>query len=323
MWSFLNTLNVAASASRAVPPANRSSGITVDVDELILLRLKAQGLSLRQPRKVMTMLAGSRLSGFRGRGMEFAETRHYLPGDDIRSIDWRVTARSNKPHTKIFQEERERPVIILTDFSPSLFFGTRVAFKSVVAARCAALLAWRAQALGDRVGGIVLTPQQHQDIRPSGGRRGVLRLLQALAQATQPSSTAVTQDTRIASALQQLRRVSHPGSLICLISDFQGFDAEAEQHLTHLAKHTNVLGIFVYDELERELPPPGRYSVTDGEHLLQFNSANPATRSHYQQQFAQHHERLKQLFAHRGLRLLSLGTHQDVADRLAQELKGT
>lgn len=307
-------------------PSNQAtafqSGVQISLDELILLRLKAQNLSLRSRNKVMTLLSGGRLSGFRGRGMEFVETRHYLPGDDMRSIDWRVTARSNKPHTKIFQEERERPVIILSDFSPSLYFGTRVAFKSVIAAQSAALLAWAAQAQGDRVGGMVLTPQQHQDIRPAGGRRGVLRLLQALAQASVPSPAAETEDTRIAHALQQLRRVAHPGSLICVISDFQGFDEEAEQHLTRLAQHTNVLGILVYDELERQLPPPGRYSVTDGERLLQFNSANAATRRHYQQQFAQHQSRLQAVFAHRNLRLIPLATHQEVLEGLKQGLQG-
>jgi len=294
------------------------NGIQVSLDELILLRLKAQSLALRSNNKVMTLLAGGRLSGFRGRGMEFAETRHYLPGDDIRSIDWRVTARSNKPHTKIFQEERERPVIILTDFSPSMYFGTRIAFKSVIAAQSAALLAWAAQAQGDRVGGMVLTPQQHQDIRPAGGRRGVLRLLQALAQATLPKQTAVTEDTRIAHALQQLRRVAHPGSQVCIISDFLGFDEDAERHLTRLAQHTNVLGVLVYDELERHLPPPGRYSVTDGEHLLQFNSASATTRTHYQEQFNRHYKRLQAVFAHRNLRFISIATHQNVLETLTQ-----
>ncbi len=319
MFAFLKNRSISTSQTASTLP----KGVQISLDELILLRLKARALRLRSRHKVMTLLAGGRLSGFRGRGMEFEETRHYLPGDDVRSIDWRVTARSNKPHTKIFREERERPVIILCDFSPSLYFATRVAFKSVIAAQSAALLAWAAQAQGDRVGGMVLTPQQHQDIRPSGGRRGVLRLLQALAQATVPSQAATTEDTRIAHALQQLRRVTHPGSLICVISDFQGFDAEAEQHLTRLAQHANVLGICVYDELERQLPRPGRYPVTDGTHLLQLNTANAVARADYQQQFDQQQARLQAVFAHRSLRLIPLATHQDVLETLRLGLQGS
>ncbi len=313
-------LNFFRSLTAKHPPATAAaphSGIHTTLEELLLLRLKAQTLTLPGRSKVMTLLAGGRLSGFRGRGMEFVETRHYLPGDDIRSIDWRVTARSNKPHTKIFQEERERPMLILADFSPSLYFGTRKVFKSVLAAHSAALLAWAAKAQGDRIGGIILSPQQHQDIRPAGGRRGLLRLLNALAQATQATPSADQPRPHIARALQQLRRVAHPGSLLCVISDFHSFDAEAEQHLRRLAQHTDILGIFIYDELERQLPPPGRYSVTDGAHLLQFNSANAATRTRYQQHFAQHYARIQQVFNHRSLRLLPLATHQEVAETLS------
>ena len=117
---------------------------------------------------------GGYVSPYRGRGMEFEEVRAYQPGDDIRNMDWRVTARTGRPHTKLFREERERPVLFLVDLGPSMAFGTRVAFKSVVAARAAALLAWAARDNGDRIGGIVFAGKRHRELRPAARERGML-----------------------------------------------------------------------------------------------------------------------------------------------------
>ena len=157
------------------------SGIEVDVDDLIGLRFRAQRLELGIARRARQTMTGAHDSRFRGRGMEFAESRIYQPGDDVRSIDWRVTARTGRPHTKLFQEERERPVILLVDLGASMFFGTRKAFKSVLAAETAALIAWAAMHGGDRVGALVAGRSAHMELKPVAGRRGVLRVLRALA----------------------------------------------------------------------------------------------------------------------------------------------
>lgn len=128
-----------------LPPAMDSSA-KVDARDLIGLRHEARALSLGSRRPVASALAGPHDSRFRGRGMDYRESRHYQPGDDIRNMDWRVTARAGRPHTKVYQAERERPVVVLADFGATLFFGTRGTFKSVAAARTAALIAWAAVA---------------------------------------------------------------------------------------------------------------------------------------------------------------------------------
>ena len=129
-------------------------GVRLTVDELLALRRDALGLDLTSRYRVSSTLAGGYRSKFRGRGMDFDEVRTYQPGDDIRNIDWRVTARTGKPHTKLFKEERERPVFLLIDQSKHLFFGSRNALKSVVAARAASLLVWASINAGSRIGGI-------------------------------------------------------------------------------------------------------------------------------------------------------------------------
>ena len=132
-------------------------------------------LEIGTKKRASSLMAGTQRSPFKGRGINFEEVRRYQPGDEIRHMDWRVTARTGEPHLKLFQEERERPVIFVVDFTASMFFGTRVAFKSVIAARVATLLAWAALARGDRVGSLIFSEHGHQDLRPRGGRSGVLR----------------------------------------------------------------------------------------------------------------------------------------------------
>ena len=137
------------------------AGTTFSTADLVGLRPRAAGLSLDASLSSRVGRSGIRVSRIRGRGMEYSESRIYLPGDDIRRIDWRVTARTGRPHTKLFHEERDRPVLFVVDLGAHMRFGTRGAFKSVVAAEAASLLAWAAAENGDRVGGLV----------PGGGLR--------------------------------------------------------------------------------------------------------------------------------------------------------
>jgi len=246
-------------------------GVDVDLDELIGLRLRAARLrldALRRRRRGAT----SQVSRFRGRGMEYAESRAYLPGDDVRHMDWKVMARSAEPFTKVFQEERERPVCLVVDLAPGMFFGTRGCFKSVLAARAAALLAWSAQARGDRVGGLVAGPREggHLELEPAAGRRGVLRLLQALARLgrcpdANPDADGGARVDGLAGALERTRRVVRPGSLVVVVSDFHDADGDAGgaalRHLHRLREHDDLLLVAVADVLELAPPPPGRYPI--------------------------------------------------------------
>jgi uncharacterized protein (DUF58 family) len=244
--------------------------------------------------------------------MDFLETRRYLPGDDVRAIDWRVTARLKKTHTKVFTEERERPIFILVDYSSSMFFGTRKTFKSVIAAKAAALLAWAAAEQGDRVGGLVFSTDKSYQLRPQSGRHGVLRFLNALIQAISISNNK----SNLTNALVQLQRVTHPGSLIFIISDFQSMDKQAEKHLTKLARNNHIMGLFIYDQMEKNLPPPGTYDITNGQQYGIINSNSKELQTKYQQQFAEQQCYLETFFQQRQLHLLSLATDQEVVETI-------
>ena len=243
--------------------------------------------------------------------------RAYLPGDEIRNMDWRVTARTGRPHTKLFQEERERPVMLAVDLGPSMFFGTRVAFKSVVAAHAAALVAWAALRRGDHVGAVILAPEREVEIRAAGGRRGVLRVLRALhAHAALPEAPGSVGPGRLAELLARIRRISRTGSLVVLLSDFYGLDEDAETALALLGSRCELVGGLVVDALERRAPPPGRYAVSDGHAIAVLDSSGRGFPEQYRQSFEVRAARVRDAFARLRAPLLTLATDAPVEEVL-------
>jgi len=296
-------------------------GVYVSLQELTALRAVAGALNPPYRQRSSNALAGGHHSLFRGRGIDFDEVRQYQPGDDIRSVDWRVTARTGKPHTKLFREERERPLYLLIDQSQSLFFGSQQAFKSVVAARISALLAWHGLQQGDRIGAMVFSDTHHHELRPQGGQRGVQHVFRTLidynhalnnqAPPTDPSHPALTQ------ALSRLSRVVKPGSAVFIISDFQGFDDSAWHPMSLLRRHNDVIALQVYyDPLEQTLPPAGRYAFSDGQQRLALNTANASLRTAYQHHHQQQQSALEAQLARLALPLLRVSTHDDIVEQL-------
>jgi len=292
------------------------SGVEASVDDLIGLRFRAQRLGLSIARRARQSMAGAHDSRFRGRGMEFAESRIYQPGDDVRSIDWRVTARTGRPHTKLFQEERERPVILLVDLGASMFFGTRTAYKSVLAAETAALIAWATMQGGDRVGALVAGRSAHVEVKPVSGRRGVLRVLSALAKLGRQAADDQDQQIKLADSLLRARHVARPGSLLVIISDFYSLDDEAAGHLTRMRPHNDMLACWIHDVLEREPPPAGRYGVSDGWQTAILDTLGKRARARYRSSFADQYERLRATMGKLAIPLLPIATGDDVASRL-------
>ncbi len=267
--------------------------------------------------------AGGFLSAFRGRGMEFHESRLYQPGDDIRSIDWRVTARSGRTHTKVYREERERPVLLWVDLQQSMFFGTRQYYKSVLASRLAALLAWSSVLHGDRLGGLVFSEQQHFESRPKRGKAAVLHFIQQLVEHQawlQPSQADKASANSGYQALNRLRQVTRPGSLVVLISDFRFLDESCRIHLAQLARHNDVVLLFTHDPLEQALPPAGYYRLSDGSQELAVDSGYQANRDQYSQRFHHHAESLQQLCNQLQLFLIGISTADDMLETLKSGL---
>ena len=250
-----------------------TEGVTVALPELIALQRYAQMINYHPEGR--SARPGNHSSKVRGRGMDFSEVRNYQAGDEIRHMEWRVTARTGRPHIKLYQEERERPVVILMDFNPSMYFGTRIAFKSVVAARLAAILAWTVIKQGDRLGALLCAAGAHNEFTPRSRERGVLPFLAALSQYTQalPTASQASDNRSLSYALQRVQRVAKPGSLLVLISDFYTLDKESEQHLNRLRSHNDILAYHLCDPLEITPPKPQQYAITDGqqEMLLDTN----------------------------------------------------
>ena len=258
--------------------------------------------------------SGGYVSRFKGRGMEFEEARIYQPGDDIRSIDWRVTARTGTAHTKIFREEREKPVFISVDNRATMKFATRGVFKSVLAAKLAGLLAWTAQQQGDRIGGQLFSGHACRELKPQNGRQAVLRFLDLLAKGNSglPETQANADMLTLDQVLARLVHHARPGSLVYVISDFRGLDKQAEIHLAKLAEHCDVVLVFVYDPLEKRLPADkGRYRFADQDREVIIDSADRQKLFRYQQHFLGRQQLLEQLTQKRGLALIQCCTTDD------------
>ena len=300
----------------SAPSAN---GIEVSLPELIALRLRARRLA-RPATRVSGIHSATHASRFRGRGVDYAESRIYQPGDDIRQMDWRVTARSGKPHTKLFEEEREQSVLLIVDENPSLRFGTRVRFKSVQAARAAALVAWTAARNGNRVGVLGFGGGIDAEVKPGGSSRGALRVLRALAEWDAAAKRDI--HTPLSQALQRARRLARPGSRVILLSDGFAADDDARGSLSLLADHCDVAAIVLEDALELAAPTPGRYALRgeSGRVLLDFAAAR--TRADWQRWFRQRRAHLLDLFAKRALRSILLQTHEEPDAAVAQLLGG-
>ncbi len=292
--------------------------VRVSQATLIGLARDARGLPLIS-NSVKAQMAGGHLSAFRGRGMEYHESRPYQPGDDIRAIDWRVTARSGDTHTKIYREERERPVLVWLDLTRSMHFATQNCFKSVLAARLAALLAWSSVQHGDRLGYLIFSDRRHSEFRPARGRRAVLHFIRQLVthSAWDDSLGAPRDPLAGLRALTRLRQVARPGSLVILLSDFRFVDDACRGQLTQLARHNDVLMIHVHDPFERSLPEAGAYRVTDGDASVEIDADSERTRRRYRQRYAHRFARLERLCSELGLFLLDIST----ADDMLVELK--
>ena len=277
-----------------------ANGVFAELSELIALQRYAQ--TVRYPPDNFALRIGNHRSKLRGRGMDFSEARNYQAGDEIRHMEWRVTARTGRPHVKVYQEERERPVVFLVDFSPSMYFGTRVAFKSVIAARLSAILAWTAAKQGDRVGGLLASPLSHSECIPRSRQAGVLPLLAALSRYTQAYEhwrEFKSEAYSLTSALMRLRRVAKPGSILVLVSDFYHLSADDEQHMNRLCSHNDVLAYHICDPLELAPPKPQQYAITNGQQALLLDTTLDAVRFEYQfyceQRITELRARLKRL----------------------------
>lgn len=305
-------------------PATRdeshTTGVTTTAGELVglLHATPAPGESGR--RGAVHALAGPYLSAFKGGGIEFDEVRAYQRGDDARSIDWRVTARTGRPHSRVFREERERPVWLLVDLGPEMHFGTRRAFKSVVAARCATLLSGWAREEGDRVGGFVRSAVGFIAHPARSDEARHLDFLSSLAEGT--SAHVGECPLSLDEAVGRLAEDAHRGSRVDLISDFEQLGAAGRVHLADLARRCDVTCVLVYDPLELEAPPAGEYRISDGRGVHAVRVGGAKSRERYRGDFEHRVAGLREFCLEHRVQLVAIRVDEDPAEVLPEVVLG-
>lgn len=289
----------------------RFSAAVADIGELVQLRHAARDLAFFPRRIARSQLAGGQRALFRGRGMDFEEVRHYHPGDDVRAIDWRVTARTRTPHTKVFREERERPVFVVTDLRRTMLFGARN-LKVATACRVSATLAWAGINANDRVGALLFAPGEQRDIRPRRSHHTVLQMIHALHDLCAELPKAQSDQFSLARVIEETRRIAHPGASVFLVSDFHDLDHRCREHLHELARHCDITLCQVYDRLERELPPAGHYPVIAGGERQLLDTHNPTLQQRCTELFDARAKQLQRLSGELGLGWLRFSTDEPI-----------
>jgi len=356
MWfkqkTISNKQNATLNSCQSQLASIQSNGVELAMAELLQYQNKTALIDLSARKNIHGQMSGNYLSRHKGRGMEFDEVRHYQTGDDIRAIDWRVTARTGKTHTKLFREELERPVLIATDLSASMLFGSQLLFKSVQAAHLAALVAWHAKNRGDRLGGIVFNQNEHLELKPRSRKEGVLHYLHALSALhlsqhqqqynNQHLNQTKQQETEFAknsgssnenyfsNNSARIRQIAKPGSLVYLITDAQQlkmantpFQQQSQQdalrHLTQISQHCELVVCLINDPLEQTLPSSSvklSVTLTDGTSRQQLTLGDTKTAATYQQHAQEINEHCSKLLTKAGARVIHFSSGQTLEQQL-------
>ena len=298
-------------------------GVHVDAAALAQLEHAVHDFHFRPRQPVHSLLAGRHASKVRGRGLDFAELRPYLPGDDIRTMDWRVTARTGRPHVRVYTEEKDRPVLLVVDQRQNMFFGSKRAMKSVTAAEAAALVAWRVLTDGDRVGGFVFGDADATELRPQRSREAVQHLLGEIARrngllhanAPPQRGAALLNDS-----LERAARVAHHDHLVVVVSDFDGHDARTRDLLLQMSDHNDLLTMLVHDPFMSHLPSSGEMVISDGELQVELGFGRAPQRQGIATFVEEHSRALLAWQQGIGVPVLPLSTAEDTATQLRQLL---
>jgi uncharacterized protein (DUF58 family) len=298
-----------------------ASGAVAQLDALVRQRGAARDIDFlpRQPHR--SLLSGRRASKLRGRGMEFEELRAYVPGDDVRCMDWRATMRLGRPFVRSYREERDRPLMLVCDQRRGMFFGSCDKMKSVVAAELAALIAWCAIAHGDRVGALLFGEDQNRTFRPARSEAQVQRICEGLVQSTHALLTSERSAHDVfAEALRACMRLCAHDALLVVISDFRSLSDEALALLRRLRAHNDLLLAWITDPLEKNLPARGFLPVTDGERRFTLPAAEPGFRQAFAAEFERERQRFDEFVRRSGGIGFELSSAEDPAQRLREVL---
>ena len=295
----------------------------VDAQHLARLEFPARELTFLPRQKHRSILAGQHSSRLRGRGLNFEEIRHYLPGDDIRTIDWHVTLRTGEPHVRAYTEERDRPTILVVDQSMSMFFGSRRALKSVVAAEIAGLGAWMSFRAGDRVGAVVFNDSGIEHVKPHRSRNRLHQIFGVIArynQALAAANPSVKPAATLNRALEEVLRIALHDCLVCVISDFAHADERTLRLMRGIATHNDVLGALVFDPLAQKLAGSGQVVVSQGELQVELDLGSRTVHEPLLDMFNSRLKSVAELLRRSGAPLFAFNTAEEARVQLSRQL---
>lgn len=291
--------------------------ITISLDELMRLEFLVNDFSLLPKQAVHSVLSGKHASKLRGRGLDFSEVRKYVYGDDIRNIDWKVTARTKQVHTKVFNEEKERPCFIIVDQSSTMFFASQGCVKSVVASKLAAIGGFKVLKSGDRIGGLVFDDESYEIIQPKRNRRNLMHLLETVVQKNRAllNRTYMPEKQDIVNkVLHKVKNIVTHDYVVVLISDFIHFNEQGAQFLSSIAKHNDVIAVMVNDKMEFELPE-GAMPVTDGEFQIMIKN-DEVQKSKFRNLASEQRKSTINYFRKYGIPFMEFNTHQTLLEQI-------
>ncbi|MEH6635904.1 MAG: DUF58 domain-containing protein [Halioglobus sp.] len=304
-------------------PANED--IYTNLHALVRLRYSARGFNYLPRQSVRSLLSGRKRSRLRGRGLDFDELRHYRPGDDIRTMDWRVTNRTGKPHVRVYTEERDRPVIVVVDQRLPMFFGSKKKMKSVVAAEVAAITAWRVLAVGDRIGAILFNDSKTLEVKPTRNERKVMGWLGDLTSMNNDLSVAPGRSSNpqgLAQALQLLERSIGHDYLVVLISDFYGWDETTIKTISRISQHNDIICSLVFDPLEQDISNANSLVVSDGKFQLEIDPQRQGLGEKFEASFKSSIAQVEGELKRHHIPVLPVDTITPAADQLREQLGG-
>ncbi len=308
--------------TRKKAEGKKPSGAYINLDDLIRIQFKVADFSLLPAQPVSSILAGRYASKLRGRGLNFEELRRYQPGDDIRTIDWKVTARTREPHIRVYSEERDRAVLLIVDQRVNMFFGTRRQFKSVTAAELAAIGAWRAIGVGDRIGAIVFNDTEMTEFAPVNSQQNVMSILSAVVSYNHNLSSNAEQQPNgpmLNRVLKRACQIAHHDALVVVISDFFGIDEQTERLTVQLGAHNDVLGLYPHDPSRRD-PGSQKLVVGDGALEMEIDFTDKNIRRKMIENYHLEQEQIQYFLRKISAPLLMINNEEDCADQLRRML---
>ena len=297
-------------------------GVYASLEELVRIRYRARDFSFKPRQPVTSILSGRYASRLRGRGLNFEELRRYHEGDDIRTMDWHVTARTRTPYVRVYTEEKDRAVLLVVDQRLNMFFGTRDRLKSVTAAELAALGAWRALDVGDRVGVVTFNDETLVEMPPRRSEQNVMAILHAVIEmnhALNAGSETPPAPAMLNTALEKAMRLAKHDVLVVIISDFLGVDDETRKLTAQIAAHNDILGILVHDPMRLD-PPAERLRVSDGTNQADIDLNDSRLRERLIADYREEQEHITRSLRRLSAPLLMISNEGDVVSQVRRLL---